>query len=211
MIKVSQNIVEIAPFRAKRHVDSVPSNKASDASYWAAQMACVSSQRDRASFMRIYDHFAPRLQRYLRTLGVSESIADELVQETLLKLWRKAHQFDSSRASLSTWLFRVGRNAYIDHVRREPNWRPVQEGIAQMDRDESTKRNPDPESFVDQDALRQAIDELSPLEAKLVRMSYLETRSHREIALDLDMPLGTVKSSLRRAFAKLQRRMRSPR
>lgn len=202
---------EVLPFPGTRPVPTVANDIAPDAKYWSAQMAAVSVQRDRVSFMRIYDHFAPRLQRYLRNMNVSESIADELVQDALLTLWRKAAMFDPSRASLATWLYRVARNQYIDHVRKEPHWLPVQEGLDRLDHDESARRDSQPESFFDQDVLKQAIDRLPPVQAKLIRMSYLESKSHSEIARELDMPLGTVKSLIRRSFAKLQGSMRTTR
>jgi RNA polymerase sigma-70 factor (ECF subfamily) len=211
MMGPDQTVAEVAPFRAKRPVSPSVSNAAPDALYWSTQMAAVSLQRDRASFMRIYDHFAPRLQRYLRNLGVPESMADDLVQEALLTLWRKATMFDPARASLSTWLYRVARNLYIDHVRKQPHWLPIQDGLDRLDHAEADRRDSQPESFIDQDLLRQAIDRLPPVQAKLVRMCYLESKSHREISAELEMPLGTVKSSLRRAFAKLQGSMRAPR
>ncbi len=204
-------LAEVVPFGAKRHVTQPASDPTGDARYWSLQMAAVAQHSDRASFMRIYDHFAPRLRRYLRNLGVAEHLADELVQDALLTLWRKATQFDPARASLSTWLFRIGRNLYIDHVRREPHWMPVQDGLDQLDQGESDRIDSQPESCADQDTLKQAIDRLPPVQAKLVRMSYLEAKSHGEIARELDMPLGTVKSSLRRAFAKLQESVRSAR
>lgn len=199
------------PFPGKRRVDHSSNNVYPNASFWSAQMTGVSLHRDRASFMRIYDHFAPRLQRYLRNLGVPESIADELVQEALLTLWRKAALFDPARAALSTWLYRVARNLYIDHVRKEPHWLPIQEGLDRLDLAESDQRISQPESLVDQDLLQQSIDRLPAVQAKLIRMSYLESKSHSEIARELDMPLGSVKSSLRRSFAKLQGSMKSSR
>ncbi|MEO7064877.1 MAG: sigma-70 family RNA polymerase sigma factor [Dokdonella sp.] len=182
-----------------------------DSHYWSVQMSAVSVQRDRASFMRIYDHFAPRVQRYLRNLGVDDALSDELMQEALLTLWRKAAFFDPARASLGTWLFRVARNLYIDHVRREPNWMPVQDGLDRLDEEAFDRHDSQPDSFTDHDILKQAIDRLPAMQAKLVRMCYLETKSHSEISSELDMPLGTVKSSLRRAFAKLQISMRGAR
>lgn len=187
------------------------SNAAPDAQYWSTQMSAVTIQRDRASFMRIYDHFAPRLNRYLRNLGLVEALADELVQEALLSLWRKAALFNPAKASLSTWLYRITRNLYIDHVRREPHWLPVQEGLDRLDLAEADRRDSLPESYIDQDLLQQAIDALPAVQAKLVRMCYLESKSHSEISRELDMPLGSVKSSLRRAFAKLQGSMRTSR
>jgi len=119
--------------------------------------------------------------------------------------------FDPARASLATWLYRVARNLYIDHVRREPHWSPIQEGLDQLDQLESGRLDSQPESSFDQDLLKQAIDQLPPVQAKLVRMCYLESKSHSEIARELDMPLGSVKSSLRRSFAKLQGSMRGAR
>ncbi len=211
MMGSDHSVAEVAPFRAIRPVPASVNNAAPDAQYWSAQMAAVSMQRDRASFMRIYDYFAPRLQRYLRNLGVPASIGDELAQEALLTLWRKAAMFDPARASLGTWLYRVARNLYIDHVRREPHWLPIQEGLDRIDHVESARLDSQPESSFDQDLLRQAIDRLPPVQAKLVRMCYLESKSHSEISGELDMPLGTVKSSLRRAFAKLQGSMRAAR
>ncbi|OOG64533.1 RNA polymerase subunit sigma [Rhodanobacter sp. B04] len=211
MMKHNNAGAEVLPFGAKRSVNHAINTTAPDARYWSAQMSAVSTQRDRTSFMRIYDHFAPRLQRYLRNLGVSGPVADELVQDALLTLWRKAAMFDPARASLDTWLYRVARNLYIDHVRREPHWLPIQEGLDRLDHVESGRLDSQPESFFDQDILKQAIDRLPPVQAKLVRMCYLESKSHGEISRELDMPLGSVKSSLRRAFAKLQGSMRAPR
>jgi len=167
-------------------------------------MAAVALHRDRDSFMRIYDHFAPRLHRYLLGLGVNASQAEELVQEALIRLWRKAGQFDPARANLSTWLFRIARNLYIDSVRREPNWRPVEDGLELLHDEPAPMRGTQAESFVEQANLRRAIGELPATQARLVRMSYFEAKSHSEIAAELDMALGTVKSSLRRAFGKLR-------
>lgn len=211
MMALEKPIVARVPFEAKRHVNPTASNVVPDSQYWSVQMSAVSLQRDRASFMRIYDHFAPRVQRYLRNLGVDDALSDEMVQEALLTLWRKAAFFDPARASLGTWLFRVARNLYIDHVRREPNWLPVQEGLDRLDEEAFDRHDARPDSFTDHDILKQAIDRLPAVQAKLVRMCYLETKSHGEISRELDMPLGSVKSSLRRAFAKLQTSMRGAR
>lgn len=201
----------VSPLEAKRNVANSSNNAAVDAQYWSAQMVAVSVQRDRASFMRIYDYFAPRLQRYLLGLGAPDNMAEELSQEALLRLWRKADLFDPKRASLSTWLFRIARNLHIDHVRREPHWLPIQDGLDWLDHQEADLPHSPPEALIDHDTLKQAIDKLPAVQAKLVRMCYLEARTHSEISHELAMPLGTVKSSLRRAFGKLQVSMRAPR
>lgn len=181
-----------------------------DSAAWARLAAAVAERGDQSAFMRIYDHFAPRLRRYLSNLGAAGAQADELVQDTMLALWRKAALFDPSRASLDAWLFRVARNLYIDRARREPHWRPLQEGLDHLDAACLAALEPAPEGFVDQRALGAAIDRLPALQARLVRMSYLEAHSHREIAQALGMPIGSVKSALHRAMERLRAAMGAP-
>ena len=199
---------KVTPLEAVRRL-SIPANHiADDSRYWSEQVSAVATSRDVDCFMRIYDHFAPRLQRYLLGLGVASAQAEELVQEALLRLWRRADLFDPTRASLSTWLFRVARNLYIDGVRGEPHWLPIQEGLDWLDQQVIDEPGTSTESFTDHAGLSQAIDRLPATQARLIRMSYFEAKSHSEIAQELQMPLGSVKSSLRRAFAQLQAGLR---
>src|ERR1700733_11739243 len=78
----------------------------------------VAVRRDRESFRTLFQYFAPRVKSYLLRRGVPPPSADELAQETLLMVWRKAERFDPSRASASTWIFTIARNLRIDHLRR---------------------------------------------------------------------------------------------
>ncbi|KAA8711073.1 putative RNA polymerase sigma factor sigW [Pseudomonas cannabina] len=174
---------------------------------WIEEVAAVARQRDRDSFMRIYDHFAPRLLRYLTGLNVPEGQAEELVQEVLLKLWHKAESFDPAKARLGTWLFRIARNLYIDSVRKDRGWVQVQNSLEQLERLEAPVDRTLDYSQRQEQQLNTAIQNLPADQAKVLRMSYFEALSHREIAERLDMPLGTVKSCLRLAFQKLRSRM----
>lgn len=180
-----------------------------DRQYWSDQMLRVAATQDQDSFLRIYDHFAPRLHRYLLGLGAQPSKAEDLVQEAMLRAWRSARLFDASRACLATWLFRITRNLFIDSVRRVPlvaYGDGIPEDIGEgLGIEVDTAEGSAPESYADQVGLGRAIDTLPATQARLVRMSFLEAKSHSEIAGELGMPLGTVKSTLRRAFARLQR------
>ncbi len=177
--------------------------QARDAHYWSAQMEAVSQLRDRDCFMRIYDHFAPRVRLYLQGLGAPEAVAEELAQEALLRVWQRASLYDATRSGLSTWLFRIARNLHIDRVRREPRWVPMDDEPWEPDGDDAGEFS-SAESHVAQVDLRNRIERLPAIQARLIRMSYFEAKSHQEIAEELGMPLGTVKSSLRRAFQRLQ-------
>jgi RNA polymerase sigma-70 factor (ECF subfamily) len=210
MMKIHPQPAKVRPIEAVRRVTEPPSQTFEDAHYWAAQVAAVASAQDVGCFMRVYDYYAPRLLRYLLGLNVSPAQAEELVQESMLRLWRRAGQFDPARANVSTWLFRIARNLYLDSVRGEPHWIDVQDGLEWLDRYEAESEGTSTETFADHARLARAIDRLPAVQARLVRMSYLESKSHSEIAQELGMPLGSVKSNLRRAFAKLQAGLRSP-
>ncbi|ARP84646.1 hypothetical protein CAL12_19965 [Bordetella genomosp. 8] len=167
---------------------------------WAPLVRAVARDRDRASFMCIYDYYAPRLGRYLEGLGVPAGLAEELVQEALFKLWQKADQYDPARSTLSTWLYRITRNLYIDHYRNEKGWTAVQ---VVLDEFEATDTSSAEEEASEQ-ALRAALASLPAQQARIVEMCYFQAKSHGQIAEDLSMPLGTVKSSIRLAFKKLR-------
>jgi RNA polymerase sigma-70 factor (ECF subfamily) len=174
-------------------------------------MAAVALRRDRECFMRIYDHFMPRLCQYLRGMGSTEAVAEELAQESMLRLWQHAAAYDPSRSAVSTWLFRIARNLHIDRVRRE-HWhahdREAELGAELLQ--VGHEGNP-AEDHAERVQLQRRIDALSPVQARLLRMSYFEAKTHQEIASELAMPLGTVKSHLRRAFLRLQDELEGPR
>ncbi|WP_416057475.1 sigma-70 family RNA polymerase sigma factor [Stenotrophomonas maltophilia] len=177
-----------------------PSNEPTN---WTGDMDGVARLRDRGCFMRIYDHFMPRLCVYLRGLGAPGAVAEELAQECLLRVWLRASEFDAAQGALSTWIYRIARNLQIDRVRRERSWLQVQAAVEEAALGDAADRS-SAEQYADQARLRQRINELPAVQARLVRMSYFEAKSHGEIAQALNMPLGTVKSHLRRAFLQLQ-------
>ena len=90
-----------------------------DSSWWSDCLARISTQREEKQFLTLYDHFAPRVATYLARLGASATVAEELTQETMLSVWRKAGLYDRKKAAASTWIFTVARNQYIDSIRRQ--------------------------------------------------------------------------------------------
>lgn len=200
---------KIASIQALNRVNRSRPAQQDDDAFWSAQMAGVAVSQDADSFMRIYDHFAPRLHRYLLGLKLPPAQAEELVQEAMLRAWRHASAFDPALAGLSTWLFRIARNLYIDSNRRQSGWQPCDEDIEQIGIEHAGQDGPD--ARADHATLSRAIDALPAGAARMIRMSYLESRSHSEIAAELGLPLGTVKSTVRRAFEKLKNTLGSSR
>lgn len=172
-------------------------------------LLAVGRVRDRAAFAALFGHFAPRLKAYLRRLGSDGPAAEELVQEVMLLVWRRAETFDPTQASAGTWVFTIARNRRIDALRREQ--RP------EIDPDDPALV-PDPvepadralETAQDSGRLRAAIKELPPEQAELLRMAYFEDKPHSVIAAERGLPLGTVKSRLRLALDRLRKALREP-
>jgi RNA polymerase sigma-70 factor (ECF subfamily) len=168
-----------------------------------ALLVSVGTCADRAAFVALFDHFAPRVKSYLLRLGASPALAEDLAQEAMLTLWRKAALFDPSKASASTWVFTIARNLRIDAIRRErrPEFDPNDPALVpdeevpvdtQMARDDDDAR------------IRAALTQLSPDQAQVVQMSFFADKPHSRIAQELGLPLGTVKSRLRLAMVKIR-------
>lgn len=171
-----------------------------------AWVTAVAQQRDRDAFVRLFDHFAPRLTAYLQRLGVEATFAEELTQEVMVTLWRKADQFDASKSSVATWLYRIARNRRIDALRRDrlDFVDPLEPGQDVPD-DSDTERSLD--MVQREDFLRTAMESLPPEQLSLVKMAFYEGLSHSEIAERASIPLGTVKSRIRLAFTRLRRQL----
>ncbi|MEO1016294.1 MAG: sigma-70 family RNA polymerase sigma factor [Pseudomonadota bacterium] len=168
-----------------------------------SDMKAVAGKRDRIAFKRIFDHFAPRVKAYLKRVGSGDEIAEDLAQETLLAVWRRAHQFDRSKAALSTWIFTIARNKRIDALRKEK--RPEHDAEDPLRDEVSAPRGDDYVQFTQiQSIIREAVSTLPREQAELLKIFYFEEKTHTAIAEEYDIPLGTVKSRLRLALSKLR-------
>jgi len=170
---------------------------------FAVLIEAIAARQDRAAFTRVFAYYAPRVKAYLARLGLDGAQAEEVAQEVMVAVWRKAASFDARQASVSTWIFRIARNRRIDVFRRDQR--------AALDPNDPAFEPP-PEARPDGAAeaaerearVRRAMAELPPEQRDLVRRAFYEDLSHSEIAATTGVPLGTVKSRLRLAFAKLK-------
>ena len=79
----------------------------------------VAQNRDRQAFAQLFDHFAPRLKSFIMRKNTSAELAEDLVQEAMISVWTKAALYESSKGSVTTWVFTIARNLRIDRIRRD--------------------------------------------------------------------------------------------
>lgn len=171
-----------------------------------ALVQAIASSADRQAFARLFDHFAPRVKGLLMRGGTPADLAEELAQETLMTVWRKAALFDPTKAGAGTWIATIARNLRIDHARREKRSRLSK--VFEILEEESPEQPDQLVSGSERDArVRDALTGLSKDQYKVVELAFLEGFSHQDVATRLSIPLGTVKSRLRLAMAHLRRHL----
>ena len=163
----------------------------------------VANRGDVEAFRKLFQSYAPRVKSYMIRQGADAGTAEELAQETLLTVWRKAALYSGEKGSATTWIFTIARNLRIDRLRREVPWQELPEG---HDEEASSDTPPD-EALSEKERgarVQEALGALPPEQQDVVLLSYVEGLSHSEIAERLGLPLGTVKSRMRLAYQKMR-------
>lgn len=172
---------------------------------WVVQVNAVRDEKNRAAFAELFAHFAPRVKSFLMKSGASPDLAEECTQEVMATLWNKAHLFDPTKASVSTWIFTIARNRKIDLLRKQR--RPEPEDLVwgpQAEPDQADAIGLQQET----EQLGQALATLPAEQRKLIERAYFGDLSHSEIAAETGLPLGTIKSRIRLALDRLRHAMK---
>ena len=164
-------------------------------------IVAVAQTRDRDAFARLFQHFAPRLKAWLIKGGAADAAAEEFAQEAMLTVWRKAELFDARMAHASTWIFTIARNRRLDALRKDARVAPIDLLPPGLD-----PERPDDLLEGRQDAvrIREAMAALTPEQAQVVHLAFFLDQPHSAISERLSLPLGTVKSRIRKAMLKLR-------
>ena len=178
-------------------------SRVQDASYWADMVQAIAQSKDEAAFQNLFNYFAPRVKSFILGSGASESVAEDIAQETLMTLWRKAEQFNPSRASVSTWIFTIARNKKIDRFRKDAKPLPDANDPTYAWVGDDTPENRANQKQYASD-LHAALGSMPPDQKQVLTMSFLEELPHKEIADALGVPLGTVKSRIRLGLKRLR-------
>lgn len=171
-------------------------------------MLAVRDNRDQEAFAALFDYFAPRLKSFLVRAGSSSAHAEEIVQDVMLTVWRKAALYDPHRAQTSAWIYQIARNRQIDVFRKQS--RPIPEEITQDDDAE-----PDASQIlaIEQESreLKNALARLKPDQREIIEKAYMGELSHQEISMATGLPLGTIKSRIRLGLERLRHELKGMR
>ena len=171
-----------------------------------ALLAAVAETGDKRAFSELFSHFAPRVKGFLMKGGASDADADDVVQDVMVKVFNKAKLFDKSKASATTWIYAIARNARIDAIRRvtKPDLDPDEPMLTP----EESPRADVACELKERDArIRDAVARLPAEQREAMMLHFFADEPHSAIAKQLDLPLGTVKSRLRLAIEKVRKEL----
>lgn len=173
----------------------------SDQRFLRALMADIAEYRDRDAFETLFSRFGPRIKGMMIGSGASEDVAEDLVQDVMMAVWRKASLYAPERGNVSTWIFTIARNARIDRLRRQPTQPYVDVETVTLESDEP---NAEMELIGSQNdaRVREAVARLPKEQKAVIELAFIRYKPQSEIARDLDLPIGTVKSRMRLAYQK---------
>ena len=170
-------------------------------------LVAVADKRCKRSFSRVFNYFAPRLRSYaLKQMG-NEALAMELVQDTMSNVWQKAHLFNAEKGSPSTWIFTIARNIRLDMLRKLQNRK---EDVCSDDLwpvlcEQTADLNEAPlDEQVTLEQIGHLFEALPSKQQAVIESIYIDGKSQQEVADELEIPLGTVKSRTRLALQRLK-------
>jgi RNA polymerase sigma-70 factor, ECF subfamily len=202
--RIARRGIRYSPRAVASGIERTLTSQATQQGEFAELISAVAERRDREAFTRLFDHFAPRLNAYLRRLGTDPATAEEIAQETMVTLWHKAPQYNPQKSSLATWLYRIARNRRVDNLRRDRlDFLDVSDPI--LEAADETDLVAEVDMQQRKDAVRSALASLPEEQLSVVRLAFFDDLSHSQISEQIGLPLGTVKSRIRLGFTRLRR------
>jgi RNA polymerase sigma-70 factor (ECF subfamily) len=184
--------------RTRASVLAVVHDRADD----AALMTAIATHADKQAFAELFRRYAPKVKAHLVARGAAGGVVDELTQEVMLVVWRKAALFDAGKGNLGTWLYAISRNSLLNQLRHDGR-----RGI-ELDAPDSDVTPPTGEQQVlaaeRARTLMLSVEQLPPEQREVLMAAYWQGRTLQECAIERKLPLGTVKTRIHLAVARLR-------
>ena len=163
----------------------------------------IGKNQDKLAFNSIFRYFAPRLKSFLVKAGSTDTQAEEVIQEVMIAVWTKSSTYDSSKSSVSTWIYTIARNKRIDKIRKEKR-HYLSESDEGLEIPVDSTQEKEIFSAQVSNSLKKYMSNLPEEQSKLLKLSYFYNKTHADISTELKIPLGTVKSRIRLALTKMR-------
>ena len=166
-------------------------------------MEKIKERRDEIAFSQLFDFLAPKINTYFIQNRVPKDVSEELTQDVMSTIWIKSGQYDSKKSAVTTWVYTIARNKKIDFIRKNTRLEINEYDIRSLLYEEMTEDQMPLSEIKDQvDKINNKLDNE---QRKIIKMNFFENKSHKKIAEELEIPLGTVKSRIRHILIKMQR------
>lgn len=178
-------------------------------------LVLVAKQQDKHAFSILFQYFAPKIKRFGISKLNSEALGKELVQDTMTKVWKKAHLYHPDKSAATTWIYTIMRNSAFDMLRQiqfrseeslsDDIWPidSIAHSVQTPEQDESSGF----EDHLLSKHLLNHVGRLPEAQQQVIQGIYYQELSQEQLAQHLDIPIGTVKSRLRLALEKLKQHM----
>lgn len=164
----------------------------------------IATDRSEAAFRSLFDEIGPKVRGFILRQGADAALADELAQETLLMVWRKAGLYSAEKGTPIAWIFAIARNLRTDHIRRQRVWHELTDEHSQSLPSDDLAADEVVSNRQREMRVRAVLKDLPPDQLEVVTLAFMDGLPHAEIAEKLSLPLGTVKSRIRLAYQKLR-------
>ncbi len=160
--------------------------------------------KDRQAFVYLYDNYSAALYGVINRITQNEEIANDVLQEAFVKIWKNISNYSREKGALYTWMLNICRNTAIDEVRskqynKQTQNQSIDDSMGSIDASYQVQAK------VEQIGLKKIVSGLKPEHKELIDKVYFEGYTHDEISKELNMPLGTVKSRIRGAMIELRK------
>ncbi|WP_295898617.1 sigma-70 family RNA polymerase sigma factor [uncultured Vibrio sp.] len=171
----------------------------------------VAVSQDKDAFTKLFEFFAPKIKRFGIKQFKDESLANELVQDTMTNVWRKSHLYNKDKGAATTWVYTVMRNVCFDHQRKMKNNAAQNLGddiwpLEQASAERETTYHQDSDHLMNE-KIQKLVDELPTAQRVVLKAVYYQDLSQEQLAQQLGVPVGTIKSRLRLALSKIRQKM----
>jgi RNA polymerase sigma-70 factor (ECF subfamily) len=167
------------------------------------QMVALLKSKDRKAFSKLYDNYSPSLYGIILRIVQEEEMAQDVLQEVFLKIWDKMSSYEQGKGRLFTWMLNIARNAAIDKT-RSAEFKKTARNIPLEDTIRRVERTNTSENKIEHIGIKSLIDKLKPEHRSIIDLVYLQGYTQSEVAEELNIPLGTVKTRVKLAINHLR-------